>query len=151
MLARAAGISLLPGNIDETRAKVFRRNEGLPGRVWAGSEAVWIPNVLADSSFPRGPLAAKGGLRAAFAFPIRLRNEVIGVIEFFSAQIRQPDEALLEMMSALGVQIGQFIARKEAEFAKNSFEFAERIRRAACADRSRFLANGQLLVPLTDD
>src|SRR5258706_1427551 len=100
--------------VDATRTKVFRRNEGLPGRVWVGSEAVWIPNVLADSSFPRGPLAAKSDLRSAFAFPIRLRNEVIGVIEFFSGQIRQPDEALLEMMSALGVQICQFIARKEA-------------------------------------
>ena len=36
------------------------------------------------------PLAAAQGLHAAFGFPIRLGDEVLGVIEFFSREIRRP-------------------------------------------------------------
>jgi C4-dicarboxylate-specific signal transduction histidine kinase len=41
----------------------------------------------------------------------------LGVIEFFSQEIRQPDQELLDMMATLGSQIGQFIERKRAEEA----------------------------------
>jgi hypothetical protein len=40
---------------------------------------------------------------------------VLGVIEFFSHEIRQPEQELLDMMATLGSQIGQFIERKRAE------------------------------------
>ena len=38
-------------------------------------------------------------------------------MEFFSHEIRQPDQELLNMMATLGSQIGQFIERKHAEDA----------------------------------
>ena len=62
--------------------------------------------------FPRAALAAKGGLHGAFAFPIMLGNEVIGVMEFFSSGIHLPDDDLLSMLAALGAQIGSFIQRE---------------------------------------
>ena len=68
-------------------------------------------------NFPRAPIAAREGLHAAFAFPILLGGDVLGVIEFFSHEIRQPDQELLDMMATLGSQIGQFIERKRAEDA----------------------------------
>jgi PAS domain S-box-containing protein len=55
------------------------------------------------------------GLHAAFGFPIRLGAEIHGVIEFFSPQIRRPDEDLLQTMGTLGIQIGQFIERRHGE------------------------------------
>jgi PAS domain S-box-containing protein len=39
----------------------------------------------------------------------------LGVIEFFSREIRQPDQELLNMLATIGSQIGQFIERKRAE------------------------------------
>jgi C4-dicarboxylate-specific signal transduction histidine kinase len=42
---------------------------------------------------------------------------VLGVIDFLSRDVRQPDQELLEMMASLGSQIGQFIERKRAEDA----------------------------------
>jgi PAS domain S-box-containing protein len=108
--------------VNATRATALKRGEGLPGRVWLSGKAAWIPDVLADANFSRGPLAAQVGFHAAFGAPILLKDKVIGVIEFFSRQIQEPDEALLEMMSALGVQIGQFIARREAEEALRQAE-----------------------------
>ena len=60
-------------------------------------------------------MAAAQGLHAAFGFPIRLGDEVLGVIEFFSREIRLPDDDLLRMFTTVGAQIGQFIDRRRAE------------------------------------
>ena len=98
-----------------TRQITFSPGIGLPGRVWSSAKPAWIVNVVLDANFPRAPVAAKEGLHAAFAFPILAGNDVIGVIEFFSHEIRNPDEDLLNMIGAIGSQIGQFIKRKEAE------------------------------------
>ena len=97
---------------------VFPIGVGLPGRVWASRKPAWIPDVVKDSNFPRAPIAAKEGLHGAFGFPILLRGEVVGVMEFFSGDIRRPDRDLLNMMAAVGSQIGQFIDRKQAEEAR---------------------------------
>jgi len=98
-----------------SRAYAFPRGVGLPGRVWACAKPLWIPDVLADPNFPREAAATKAKLHAAFGFPIILGNEVLGVLEFFSREIRQPDEGLLAMMAIIGSQIGQFMERKQTE------------------------------------
>ncbi|MFN2543224.1 MAG: PAS domain S-box protein [Actinomycetota bacterium] len=105
-----------------TRQTAFPSGVGLPGRVWASGEPAWIPDVARDSNFPRAPVAAQHGLHAAFAFPIVIGGEVLGVIEFFSSAVREPDTDLVAMMSAIGSQIGQFIERKEAEEAVRASE-----------------------------
>jgi two-component system, sensor histidine kinase and response regulator len=98
-----------------TRKLSLSPGVGLPGRVWMSGQPVWIPNIVEDANFPRTPAALKDGLHAAFAFPVRFQNEVIGVIEFFSKQIQEPDQELLSMLTSLGMQIGQFIGRKQIE------------------------------------
>jgi PAS domain S-box-containing protein len=98
-----------------SRAAAFEPGVGLPGRVWASGQVHWLPDVPTDGNFPRAPVAAREGLRAAVGFPILLRSEVLGVLEFFSREIRKPDEALVEMLAAIGSQIGQFSERKRAE------------------------------------
>lgn len=97
------------------RNRTFPRQVGLPGRIWSWGRPAWIPNLKKDTNFPLGPFAERAGLRATFGFPILLGDEVIGVIEFFSQEIRQPDEELLEMIGSVGSQIGQFQERKRAE------------------------------------
>jgi len=67
---------------------------GLPGRVWSSLEAKYIPDVVSDENFPRASIAEREGLHAAFGFPILLGGEVLGVIEFFSREIRQPDRSV---------------------------------------------------------
>ena len=96
-------------------ATPFVKGAGLPGRIWESGKPDWIPDLRKDSNFTRGPFAERSGLRAGFGFPILLGNEVIGVIEFFSQEIRQPDRELIEMIGSVGSQIGQFQERKRAE------------------------------------
>ncbi|MEA2660283.1 MAG: hypothetical protein QOF64_3141, partial [Candidatus Binatota bacterium] len=100
-----------------SRATTFIPGLGLPGRVWFSREPMYIPDVVRDANFPRAPIAAREVLHAAFGFPILLGGEVLGVMEFFSYELRQPDQDLLDMMATIGSQIGQFIERKRAEDA----------------------------------
>jgi PAS domain S-box-containing protein len=98
-----------------SKGRTFVRGIGLPGRVWESGEPAWIPDVVADSNFPRAAIAIKEGLHGAIALPILIRGRVVGVMEFFSHEIRQPDGELLRMLAEAGAQIGQFMERKRAE------------------------------------
>ncbi|MGH2557014.1 MAG: PAS domain S-box protein, partial [Actinomycetota bacterium] len=105
-----------------SREKLFTPGIGLPGRVWSSARSAWIPDVTQDDNFPRAPYAAREGIHGAFGFPILLGNEVLGVLEFFSREIQEPDDQLLQALSVIGSQIGQFMERKEAEEAVRESE-----------------------------
>ena len=128
-----------------THSRTFPPGVGLPGRVWSQAQPAWIEDVTRDANFPRASIAAEEGLHAAFGFPILLGAEILGVLEFFSDQIQQPDHRLLEMMTAIGSQIGQFIERKEAEDAlrvyASDLEKARKRAEEATRAKSEFLAN----------
>jgi PAS domain S-box-containing protein len=100
-----------------SREFTFVPGLGLPGRVWSSLEPEYIPDVVPDQNFPRASIAEREGLHAAFGFPILLGGELLGVIEFFSREIGQPDQELLDMLATIGSQIGQFIERMRAEEA----------------------------------
>ena len=89
--------------------------EGLPGRVLDSGEPAWIVDSPTDRNFPRADAARRAGLHAAFGFPLRSPRGIVGVMEFFSHEAREPDPQLLESMSVLGSQVGQFVARRHAE------------------------------------
>lgn len=98
-----------------TRETTFQPGVGLPGRVWAAGQALWIEDVLRDQNFPRAAVARTAGMHGAFGFPIRLGGDVLGVVEFFTDRVATPDAELLDTMSTVGNQVGQFIGRKRVE------------------------------------
>src|SRR5215471_15641174 len=128
-----------------TRSYTFDRGIGLPGRVWQEVDALWIEDLTRNPNFPHIPIASKKKLHNAFGFPILLGDEVLGVLEFFSHQIREPDTKLLKLLSAVGSQIGQFIERTEAEAALRLYagelECAKQVAEEATKAKSEFLAN----------
>jgi PAS domain S-box-containing protein len=107
----------IPGFPDLSAGRTFARGEGLPGKVWADAEPLWMPDVSVDPRFLRGSAAARAGLRSAFAVPIRSDRLVGGVMVFFGRAIRPPDEDLILTMADLGLQIGHFTERRRAEDA----------------------------------
>jgi PAS domain S-box-containing protein len=111
-----------PEFITLSRSRTFSPGVGLPGRVWTTARPAWIEDVVRDANFPRAAVAAREGLHAAFGFPIVLEGEVLGVIEFFSHDIRAPDVELLQLLTSIGSQIGQYIERKSAEEAVRTSE-----------------------------
>jgi two-component system, sensor histidine kinase and response regulator len=110
--AHSAGLA---GFSNASRNMAFARGVGLPGRVWESHTPAWIPDVVEDTNFPRAGIAAREGLHAAFGFPVMLRGDVQGVMEFFSREIRPPDDDLLSMLTSVGNQIGLFVDRRRAE------------------------------------
>ncbi|HET7291566.1 MAG TPA: response regulator [Vicinamibacteria bacterium] len=98
-----------------SRRTTFAPGVGLPGRVWSTGKPAWIPDVVRDPNFPRAPIADREGLHAAFGFPVLVGTQVLGVLEFFSREIRRPDEELLALFGTVGSQIGQFVERRRAE------------------------------------
>ncbi|HZW34810.1 MAG TPA: response regulator, partial [Isosphaeraceae bacterium] len=121
-----------------SRRTTFARGVGIPGRVWASGRPAWVPDVTQDANFPRTGVAAREGLHGAFGFPIVVGSDVLGVMEVFSDEIQQPDEDLLQVLTAIGSQIGQFLKRKEAEAATRA---AKDVAEAATRAKSEFLAN----------
>lgn len=100
-----------------SRGITFTPGEGLPGRVWQSGRPAWVGDVTADLTFPRAALAARTGLHGAFAFPIVLETQILGVMIFLCRKVRPVDTELLKVFSGIGSQIGQFMERKRAEEA----------------------------------
>jgi PAS domain S-box-containing protein len=109
--------------LDATRGMVYAPSQsGLVRRVLATGSAVWIEDVARDKGYLRAESAAAAGLHGAFALPILIGNKVVGVIEFYSREVTQLDEWLLQLGASVGNQIGQLIARRQAEAAMRESE-----------------------------
>ncbi len=107
--------------------------QGLVRRTYAGGQPIWIADVTqVKGLLKRASTVTKAGLHGAFAFPLRLGDEVLGVMEFFHRDVRKPDDMLIQIAQSIGNQIGQFMARKQAE---------ERIRHLANYDELTGLPN----------
>jgi signal transduction histidine kinase/DNA-binding response OmpR family regulator len=124
--------------VDVNRGMTFAHGIGLPGRVWDTGRAAWIVDVALDRNFPRARAATQAGLHGAFGFPIIGPGGFLGVMEFFSTEIRPPEEAVLTLFEGVGGQVGQFIERKLAE---SELERARLAAEAATQAKSDFLAN----------
>jgi signal transduction histidine kinase/CheY-like chemotaxis protein/PAS domain-containing protein len=98
-----------------TRGRSFSRGEEFPGRVWGSGAPAWIDDVAKESSFARAGEAERDGLHGAVGFPIRVRDEFLGVIELWSRDVRPPDEALGKLLSSVGSQVGQFVDRRRSD------------------------------------
>ena len=106
----------------------FAPGDGLPGAVWDDREPKWFADVHEHEGFVRDEIAGESHVRSGFAFPIRLGSRLFGVMVFFSPDVRDPDEGLLQMFSVLGNQIGQFTERRRTEDALQ--KTADRLSRA---------------------
>ncbi len=98
-----------------SEATNFDPGIGLPGRVLESGKPAWIIDVTEDPNFPRAKLSHNLGVKAGFAFPVLIREEVVGIMEFFSEEAAEPEDKLLEVMGHIGAQLGRVIERQRAE------------------------------------
>ncbi len=89
--------------------------DDVPGRVWATDCPVWLPALGEENGLLRKKEAAQAQLHTVCAFPISFHKEVLAVLCFYSQEVYARDAELLEMLCAIGSQIGQFIERESAE------------------------------------
>ncbi len=112
---------------DPERFKVFReiteaqrltRGPGLAGNTLATGKPTWIVDVTQEPTFRRGKLAKDIGVKAGFAFPVLVGEHVVAVLEFFSTEAAEPDEARVEVMAAVGNTLGRVVERGRSEAAR---------------------------------
>ncbi|HEV2753469.1 MAG TPA: SpoIIE family protein phosphatase [Solirubrobacteraceae bacterium] len=104
-LAEVNGQALLPPNA------------GLPGEAFAAGAPVWMGDVATNPRFLRGAAAAASRLTSGLAFPLAGSQGPVGVLEFLTDRPDPPSEELLELVTTLGRQVGQYIERRRAEEA----------------------------------
>ena len=96
-------------------AMQFSKGQGLAGRVWALGAPVWVENINDDPDLRSARVLLDGGFQSAFALPVILGDETLGVMEFCGRALQSADEELLRVAATIGSQVGQFLARKLAE------------------------------------
>ena len=99
----------------DVERRTFRRGEGLPGLVWQRGEPVVIDDLWSDRRFLRHDAARADDLRTAIAFPVLRGEELLAVCELYSRQPRPVPPELVGVLASAGRQIGQFLARLQAE------------------------------------
>jgi ammonium transporter len=119
---------LKPTNIwffeDETKYDEFRQvteqtefwaGDGLPGQALESAAPAWFDASKEDAGYPRRRVIRKVGLRSGFAAPVLAGTDVAAVLEFFSERGLEPDEDLLDVMAAVGTQLGRVVERTRSE------------------------------------
>jgi PAS domain S-box-containing protein len=96
-----------------SREITLPRGTGLAGKAWEAERALWMREGLLV-----GPCAATVtglGLRSGCAFPIRVGRTLIGIMVLVTRDAREPDEALLAMLTDIGSRIGQHLDHRRVE------------------------------------
>lgn len=109
-----------------TKLKIFRRiseglafptGVGIPGRVWANKQPEWNQDISIQplSWSSRADMAKECGIKAAFGVPILADDQVLAVLVFFTVEQRVEDPTLVRLVSAVALQLGSLMQRKQAE------------------------------------
>ncbi len=123
--------------ITESRRNNLSRGIGLPGTVWKKNAPVWLPNTIREKRFPRATFAATAGLHSGIGFPIKIGKRFYGVIEFYTRNRLLSDQHLINMLDAIGSEIGQFIQRKRVEAERENLLLREKSLREQAETASR--------------
>ncbi len=85
-----------------TMAQEMQRGIGLPGRIWAAGQPVWMSDLIANVNFPRAAVALESGLRTGCGFPIIREGRLIAVVEFFTTRTLAPQASVIASLSKVG-------------------------------------------------
>lgn len=99
---------------EETEHTEFDEGVGTVGEVLANGKPSWVADISNHPGFVRSEPARAAGLKSTFGFPVLSGHEVTAVLEFFSTNVEQPDENLLQAMVTIGTQLGRVFERERA-------------------------------------
>jgi PAS domain S-box-containing protein len=102
-----------------TTGMVVASGQGLAGAVVDADELVWRSDLAQATDLVRHKALVSDGVQTTFAFPIRTRDRLVGIIELFTRAQRQPDTPLVEAVADICATLGEFIERLELESQKS--------------------------------
>jgi sigma-B regulation protein RsbU (phosphoserine phosphatase) len=110
----APGASI-PALVADSGTRTFVRGQGLPGLAWQERGPVVVEDLWDDARFLRPDAARADLVRTGVAFPVMHGDMLLAVCELFSREQRDVPVELLAVLAHAGRQIGQFLARLQAE------------------------------------
>jgi PAS domain S-box-containing protein len=93
----------------------YKPGEDLAGRVWQSERTIIVKEISKDAQFSQAAACRAQGFQSAMGFPLVVRGQAVGCMEFIGHQLLNSDERLSVLFDSLGSSIGQFMERKRAE------------------------------------
>ncbi len=103
----------------ESQTYTFALDEGLPGRIWASHETEWLRDIVSEpvESYHRVESARAAGLAAALGVPVIAAGELLAVAVFYMAEPTDEDDRVVEVVTAVAIQLGTTLQQKMAQAA----------------------------------
>jgi PAS domain S-box-containing protein len=114
-----ATVSVLEKFRQHSKMLRFARDMGLPGRVWSSKQPEWVQDVAIEPEalFARSQMILETGLSSCLGIPIVVNERVLAIFVFFTFEVREQEQRLVELVLAVANQLGSVIQRKAAEEA----------------------------------
>jgi PAS domain S-box-containing protein len=106
---------------ETTQTRFALSGKGFIRDVFVTGQPRWI-DTTRYPDFLRAEAAQACGICTGLAFPIRVRESVAAILEFFSTEILEPDIDLLDVMANISTQLGQVGERKLAAEERRAAE-----------------------------
>jgi len=99
--------------VESSRQLRFRKGEGLPGRIWQHMTPLWLVRPFDRESFAGAEVIVdQDKVQSVIAFPVRHGDDLIAVLEFFSAEVCEPDEYVLSALEKLSKHLSTILQRR---------------------------------------
>lgn len=89
----------------------FREGVGLSGRAWRARDLVFVDDIADVRDCVRAPAAARVGVRSGVCFPIMVRGEVVGTMDFFATETITPSQERLATLREVGRMVSEALGR----------------------------------------
>ncbi len=94
-----------------TQKASFARNVGLSGRAWANKQLTFVADLGEVTDCVRAPIAQRAGVKSGVCFPIMLKSEVIGTMDFFSMKTLTLSKERMETLQSVATLVSSTIER----------------------------------------
>lgn len=106
---------VFPSTLAKSSITEFAPGESLPGQVWVQGASIWVEDIHSDVRFNTRDGAKSDGLTTCWGVPVRVGNQVIAVIEFFSRKRMAAEVEIMATVETVCASVGQFLGRSVQE------------------------------------
>ncbi len=103
---------------DVTLAASFKEGVGLSGRAWKNRDLYFTPDIGEMTDCVRAPVAQKIGVKSGVCFPLVVKGDVVGTMDFFTTETITPSAQRLDALRNVGRLVSGAIERIYKEEAQ---------------------------------